>query len=140
MATENTSVDDIIVDEEISKEIPKEIPKVKPPKIKNPKRIEQGRRLVEWNKKNKERRKMQPATQPATQPPMQPAMQPATRTQKDNTDYWMLGGVIVIGGIVVSLIYFIQRGETNQQVPKQVPEQVPKQAPDVQKDDPFNMV
>jgi hypothetical protein len=66
--------------------------------------------------------------------PVQPTpVQHVQHTQeKDNTNYWFLGGALAIGGIAVGLTYFIQRGETIQ--PVQVPVKPVQAATPVQTD------
>jgi hypothetical protein len=119
MTTKNASVDNIIADEEI----PKVEQKMEPLMVKNSKRVEQGKRLAEWNKQNKRPKiKMQNDSPASVQTaPMQTApVQPVHTQEKDNTNYWILGGTIIVGGIAVGLIYFTQRGKIIQSV--QIPE------------------
>jgi hypothetical protein len=49
-----------------------------------------------------------------------------------STNYWVIGGTMVAGGIAISLIYFIQRGKPEIQTPTV---EMPKQ----EKDDSFDM-
>ena len=119
MTTEITQdVDNTTVEEEIPYTEPP------PPKTKNPKRVEQGKRLAEWNKKNKQ--KLLTKVSEQIEPPIE------TSSQK-NINYWFLGGTVVVGGLVIGVLYFTQRGA---QVEPHVPTpQVPEpQAPEPQAD------
>lgn len=109
MATENTQVDQ--TDEEIP---------VVEEKTKNPKRVEQGKRLVEWNRTNKANPKAPTKPKLGVKKPMP-------------ENYWVLGGVIVVGGIVVGTLYFISRG-TEVSSPE-----VSSPVPDTPQTDPFDM-
>ena len=95
---------------------------------KNPKRVEQGKKLAEWNRKKKEKKKVELESVETT---------PA-ETVETTPNYRLIGGIVIVGGIAVGLIYFIQRGtvESTEEI-EQPPKQEPKQEPI---DDPFNMV
>ena len=131
-------------DNKVDQELSQELPQVKAPKAKNPKRVEQGRRLAEWNKKNKEKLKIEKTGDSPV-------------FKKDDTNYWIIGGIFIAGGIVVGLVYFTQRGAemSSQQISSQqmlaqevpvqqiVPEQhIPAQEVSTQQEvaDPFEMV
>ena len=108
MSTETTQDDNTVVNtvEEPTVE--------QKPKTKNPKRVEQGRKLAEWNRKNKAAKKPDVSIEkPANSPVESPAEKietpiPIKKPLKEN--YWVLGGVIVVGGLVVGTLYFIHRG------------------------------
>jgi len=99
MATEITQdVDNTTAEEEIPYTEPS------PPKAKNPKRVEQGKKLAEWNKKNKQKAKAKVFEQ--NESPTIENVSP----KNNNINYWVLGGTIVVGGLVVGVLYFTQRG------------------------------
>ena len=99
MATENTQdVNNITAEEEQSKSEPK----LEPPKTKNLKRVEQGKRLAEWNRKNKQKLLTKVSEQNESIENVLP--------KNNNINYWVLGGTIVVGGLVVGVLYFTQRG------------------------------
>ena len=97
---------------------------------KNPKRVEQGKRLAEWNRKKKEAKKKKVELESVETTPAE--------TVETTPNYRLIGGIVIVGGIAVGLIYFIQRGtvESTEEI-EQPPKQEPKQEPI---DDPFNMV
>jgi hypothetical protein len=138
------------MDQDISEENPQETPKAEPPKTITKKekktRIEQGKKLAEWNNNNKKGQVKQTKIQKDITAPVQESKIQESKIHQinNNINYWVIGGTI-IGGIAVGLIYFIQRGETSQsvqthvQTPVQLPE-APIETPAKQeKDDPFNM-
>jgi len=92
MATENTQQ----VDNKASEEIPQtELPK---PKTKNPMRIEQGKRLAEWNKQNK--RKV-----PAKMLDEKPERKSDSATLNLQENYWILLGGTVVGIVLFGTLY-----------------------------------
>lgn len=118
-------------------------------KEKNPKRVEQGKKLAEWNKKNKKAvLEAQPAQEeevPAQEVSSQekPAQEViAQEKPKLNSLDWILGGGALI---VIGALYFINH-ETKQvqQIPQKAQEKVPQEAPkkilpDPPQNDPFAM-
>jgi hypothetical protein len=113
-------------------------------KEKNPRRVEQGKKLAEWNKEKK--RLLKETKQKIQEPKIQelkiqepkiqePEIQePKIQESKihQSTNYWVIGGTMVAWGIAISLIYFIQRGKPEIQTPTV---EMPKQ----EKDDFFDM-
>ena len=91
---------------------PVQIPKT----ITKQNKSEQGKRLAEWNRKNKEALKQTVLTEKLTEPE-----KPTEKlTEKTNYTQYFIGGTIIVGGIAIGLIYFIQRGkEIQQETPKQ---------------------
>ena len=82
---------------------------------KNPKRVEQGKRLAEWNKANKRRQLLEPTLKQATSSTPEPALQQLEATSstpalkqletkgetKGNTkDYFLIGETILIIGLL----------------------------------------
>ena len=124
MATEETAVDNIVdspVEQPVDSPVenpeqpvdnPVEQPPDKPAKTKNPKRIEQGRKLAEWNKKNKQR--VKPVATPVSTPA--PAATP--------TDYLFNYWQYAVGAVLLGLVYFQSRSEAPMQAPMRAPMQV----------------
>ena len=104
-------------------------PRTKAAKTKNPKRVEQGKKLAEWNKANKRRQLLEATTRPALQleDTTRPALQQLEATKprpalqqledatsgtkpKSNTktkDYFLIGETILIIGLLsVGLLLF----------------------------------
>jgi hypothetical protein len=92
------------------------------PKTKNPKRIEQGKKLAEWNRKNKAAKKPDspvaiekfansPVELPVIDTPVidTPVKKPVSKKPLQE-NYWVMGGVIIVGGLFVGTLYFINRG------------------------------
>ena len=103
-------------------------------KEKNPKRVEQGKKLAEWNKKNKKAvLEAQPAQEeevPAQEVSSQekPAQEViAQEKPKLNSLDWILGGGALV---IIGALYFINH-ETKQvqQIPQKAQEKVPQEAP-----------
>ena len=82
---------------------------------KNPKRVEQGKRLAEWNKANKRRQLLEPTLKQATSSTPEPALKQLEATSstpalkqletkgetKGNTkDYFLIGETILIIGLL----------------------------------------
>ena len=113
---------------------PVQIPKT----ITKQNKSEQGKRLAEWNRKNKEALKQEIIEKPDVEKP-EKLTEPEKPTETNYTQYF-IGGTIIVGGIAIGLIYFIQRGkEIQQETPKKLSKQeIPK--PKISKqDDSFNM-
>ena len=117
MATESTDIT-VPNDEEI---INAEVPK---PKTKNPKRVEQGKKLAEWNKKNKKQSKVSPQTDSV---PVEKSVENCVQKDKN---YWFVGGVVIIGGVVIGTLYFTRRGAQVQESTVQVETPVSETQPD----------
>ena len=70
---------------------------------KNPKRVEQGKKLAEWNRANK-RRQLEAATRPldsagaagVNSAGEKAALKPSASTKGDTKDYFLIGETIVI--------------------------------------------
>ena len=83
--------------------------KMKKKKTKNPKRVEQGKKLAEWNKANK-RRQLEPALKQATSSTPEPALKQleatsstpksSFETKGDTKDYFLIGETILIIGLL----------------------------------------
>ena len=94
---------------------------------KNPKRVEQGKRLAEWNKANKRRQLLEPTLKQATSSTPEPALKQLEATSstlalkqledaasgtkpKSNTktkDYFLIGETILIIGLLSVGLFFI---------------------------------
>ena len=130
MTEENAEVDNTITTVD-------DIPLIKDKKTKNPKRVEQGRKLAEWNKINKKKLSTDSSSTPSpiiNEKPVQEKEKPLLE------NYWVLGGVIVVIGVVM---YFIN-DEVHVPVSKSQPiPQVSKEPtqppPPPKEDDPFDM-
>ena len=130
MTEENAEVDNTITTVD-------DIPLIKDKKTKNPKRVEQGRKLAEWNKINKKKLSTDSSSTPSpiiNEKPVQEKEKPLLE------NYWVLGGVIVVIGVAM---YFIN-DEVHVPVSKSQPiPQVSKEPtqppPPPKEDDPFDM-
>lgn len=133
MTEENAEVDNTITTVD-------DIPLIKDKKTKNPKRVEQGRKLAEWNKINKKKLSTKTSDSSSTPSPIINE-KPAQEKEKPLLEnYWVLGGVIVVIGVVM---YFIN-DEVHVPVSKSQPiPQVSKEPtqppPPPKEDDPFDM-
>ena len=94
------------------------------PKTKNPKRVEQGKKLAEWNKKNKKQSKVSPQTDSV---PVEKSVENCVQKDKN---YWFVGGVVIIGGVVIGTLYFTRRGAQVQESTVQVETPVSETQPD----------
>tara|TARA_B110000881_G_C18354102_1_gene402978 strand:- start:273 stop:638 length:366 start_codon:yes stop_codon:yes gene_type:complete len=104
----------------------KDITSTKP---KNSKRVEQGQRLAEWNRKNKLQKQKQNDSPKSNSP---------IKKEHTENNYWFLGGTIVVGGLVVGSLYFIQRG-AEVSTPQPPTPQPPTPQPPTPQTDPFDM-
>ena len=104
-------------------------------KEKNPKRVEQGKKLAEWNRKNK-KAVLEVQDELVQDVHAQDVRAQDVRAQK----YWIIGGALVIIG---AALYFTNyKQEVSQDVaPQPVASQqvAPQQEPTLEEADPFAM-
>ena len=92
-------------------------------KVKNEGRVQAGKRLVEWNRKNKENLKK--GSSHAQEPSQEPR---SSHAQEPTNPYFIIVGIIVAGGAVW---YFSNRPASAPPKPRVVRQTAPAPAPQV---------
>lgn len=131
MTEENAEVDNTITTVD-------DIPLIKDKKTKNPKRVEQGKKLAEWNKRNKKKLSTKTSDSSSTPSPIinEKPVQEKEKPLLEN--YWVLGGVIVVIGVVMYFINDEVPVSESQPIP-QVSKEPTQPPPPPKEDDPFDM-
>ena len=132
MTEENAEVDNTITTVD-------DIPLIKDKKTKNPKRVEQGRKLAEWNKRNKKKLSTKTSDSSSTPSPIinEKPVQEKEKPLLEN--YWVLGGVIVVIGVVMYFINDEVPVSESQPIPQVSKEPTQPPPPPPKEDDPFDM-
>lgn len=132
MTEENAEVDNTITTVD-------DIPLIKDKKTKNPKRVEQGRKLAEWNKRNKKKLSTKTSDSSSTPSPIinEKPVQEKEKPLLEN--YWVLGGVIVVIGVVMYFINDEVHVPVSESQPIPQVSKEPTQPPPPKEDDPFDM-
>lgn len=78
-------------------------------KLKNPGRVEAGKRLVEWNRNNKKKLK-QPDKEPTQEPAQEPTQEPVQVPMQVPQDHRSIQVASAAGVLIaVALVYFLWR-------------------------------